>query len=179
MPVKKQIAKSVRKTSGQRVTKSYEDGTKMVSFGRAISNFFKKYFQFSGVATRAEYWWIFLFWVVCIVLVILMCIGSIILMNSMDMQINEVLVRNLLSGVFAVLYVFMIVPWYALMSRRLHDAGFSAKILWISVMFTILPVMVPWFATDRYGRFIGLAWMIVMYVLFLFPSKTKDNPYRD
>ena len=55
MPVKK----SVKKTPARRAnsTKNY----KMVSFGCAISNFFKKYFQFSGVSTRAEYWWATLF----------------------------------------------------------------------------------------------------------------------
>ncbi|MBR6751697.1 MAG: hypothetical protein IKL95_00275 [Alphaproteobacteria bacterium] len=59
MPIKKQLSKKSAKLASRRATNATvrvvraDNAPKRVSFGRAVSNFFKKYFQFNGVATRA------------------------------------------------------------------------------------------------------------------------------
>ena len=165
MPVKK----SVKKTPARRAnsTKDY----KMVSFGCAISNFFKKYFQFSGVSTRAEYWWATLF----VVLVFFVALtGAWFLIP----------VSSILSGLLALLWLMfcfvIIVPMWAVSSRRLHDAGFSAKILWVSFLFFVYSSLVPHIMQPVMAiEWLSFMWGIIMIVLFLMPSKHQDNPYRD
>ena len=76
----------------------------MVGFGKAISGGFSNYFQFSGRATRAEYW----FWT---------------LFSSLVQGIP--LVGWLIS-------LAVLIPSIAVTSRRLHDIGKSAW--WMTVL---------------------------------------------
>ena len=173
MPTKKSV-KSVKKMPNKKTVARRESGdgnVKMVSFGRAIANFFKKYFQFSGVATRAEYWWIILFWF----LAAFVMIGTAVMVQPFNL---------LLAGFIALMWVLfcvvMMVPMWGLMSRRLHDAGFSAKLLWISFVFFVYSMLVPdVMHSVLVIDWLSWMWCIVVFILFLFPSKTKNNPYRD
>ncbi len=83
----------------------------MVSFPTAVRNGFKKAFDFSGRATRAEFWWWQLFYVLAL-------------------TIFSVLV--VLLGEDAIIYcisifgIATIIPTLSLNVRRLHDCGLSA-----------------------------------------------------
>lgn len=179
MPVKKQTAKNSKKTVARRAmaTRPMRRGseksndTKMVSFGRAISNFFRKYFQFNGVATRAEYWWIVLFLVI---------VSWASLLAILMIQPSNVLLAGFIALCWILFCVVVVVPTWTLMSRRLHDAGFSAKLLWISFVFFIYSLVVPEFAR---GSIIidclSFTWGIILLILFLFPSKKQGNMFRD
>ena len=168
MPVKK----SVKKSTVRRNPDVSND--KMVPFGRAVANFFKKYFTFSGVATRAEFWWVFLFLIIVSFILTLVSVGVMLGLQPTDDQVLMV-ARRVVVGLFSAMYVVVIVPWYALMSRRLHDAGITAKLLWISVAISVCTLFMPHNGTIAV---IDWVWLLIMYVLFLFPSKTKNNPYR-
>lgn len=71
-----------------------------VSFGGAIASFYKNYATFSGRATRAEYWWVYLYTFLATLV--------------------------LAFAFFPLAIVFLlanIVPNLALTVRRLHDVG--------------------------------------------------------
>jgi uncharacterized membrane protein YhaH (DUF805 family) len=88
-----------------------------LSFATAVRTGFKKYATFSGVATRPEYWWWFLF----------SFLGDIILTAT------RVPALSLIWG------LALLVPGLAVAVRRLHDTGRSAW--WILFVF-IWPVLV-------------------------------------
>lgn len=179
MPVKKQIVRKSNKPVVQpKVVKSVarpDKKSKCVSFGRAVSNFFKKYFQFNGVATRAEYWWAMLFVVIGVVGLI---------SAAWFLQPVNLLVSGFVAMMWVLFCVVIIVPTWAVMARRLHDAGFTARLLYINLVFLVYSILVPWViaAPLRVSSIIGwldFCWGIVMLVLACFPSKTQNNPYRD
>ena len=183
MPVKK----SVKKVPNRRATKGRVSAEpKMVSFGTAVCNFFRKFFQFSGVATRAEYWWVMLF--LCIVFCGLpVILGEISLfLNFVNMNFDALFVALLvMSGLLVIISVAFLIPIFALTARRLHDAGFSAKILWICVGLWVFDILAHFFGFEDSVVFISLYWGISFglgiftFVVSLLPSKVRGNPYRD
>ena len=89
-----------------------------VSFGEAVSNFFKKYANFSGRATRREYWFAQLF--VVIVSFVIGIIGGLISDGA----------TSTLSIIWS---LATFVPSWALVWRRLHDIGKSG--IWVLMGF--------------------------------------------
>lgn len=171
MPIRKKTVSSVKKVAPQHTGANGAVTTKMVPFGRAIANFFKKYFQFNGVSTRAEYWWVILF----VVVVAFVLINAAVKLQAVNL---------VLAGVIALLWVLfgvsVIIPLWTLMSRRLHDAGFSAKLLLISFVFFVYSVLSPDIIhSSRTVNWLSFMWGVIMFILFLFPSKKQGNPYRD
>ena len=104
--------------------------TRKIGFGEAVKLFFKNYVNFSGRATRSEYWWVYLFNnIVYMVLGILFAIsgGSSLAAYGAygDMSIAYM-------GAGAIFYILMmlyclavLLPSLSLMVRRLHDIGKS------------------------------------------------------
>ena len=90
----------------------------MVGFSEAIGLGFKNYINFSGRATRAEYWWWCLFLVVTGVV-----LGTI----------------DSITGIGALQNIFnlaTLIPGLALGARRLHDIGKSGwwQLLWFAII---------------------------------------------
>ena len=132
---------------------------------------FKKYFRFNGVATRAEYWWVTLF---------VLAVWAGLLETSFLLYPKYLLAAGILAFFWLLFGVITFIPLWTIQSRRLHDAGFSAKILWISFAFFLYNAiashyMIKFVAVD----WLGLVWGIFVLVLFLMPSKLENNPYRD
>lgn len=181
MPTKKaKTVKTVRKPAARRVAVATPAAPKMVSFGGAIRNFFKKYFQFSGTATRAEYWWVVLFMVLTVILLVF--VGALIVSGNAQPVDAETSIRlkAIVLLPVAVFYLLTIVPWYSIMARRLHDVGVTARILWISVMFSLYAFLVPGIIQDvPMVRWLSWMWSIILLIMFLRPSKRENNPYRD
>lgn len=165
----------VRAKKSENLSKS----PKKVTFGCAVSNFFKKYFQFSGTATRAEYWWMFVFWILYIGALALVIFSVSLFCSVMKYTVNISLMSQGLLWILAITFVVMAMPWYSLMSRRLHDAGFSAKLLWICVVLMILRLILPWTRGIAWIDWVAWGYSMFLYVLFLFPSKWQNNRYRD
>ena len=75
----------------------------------AVSSVMKSYARFSGRATRSEYWWFYLFWIIAV------------LVTGM---INE--------NLAALVVLALLLPSLAVGVRRLHDIGKSGW--WLLVM---------------------------------------------
>jgi len=111
-----------------------------ISFGGAVSRFFKKYATFSGRASRSEFWWWYLAnAIVGIVLGILAGVGA----ATSDIRVDSV--TGQVTGGFSALYwivvvvsilwgLAILVPSLALGWRRLHDANLAGA-LWIIALF--------------------------------------------
>lgn len=86
---------------------------KTVSFVEAIVLFFKNYVNFKGRATRSEFWWAFLFYVI---------VGTVAGIIS--------------SGVSAIVTLVFCLPQLAISIRRLHDTGKS----WLYYLLGFIPI---------------------------------------
>ncbi|HYW56087.1 MAG TPA: DUF805 domain-containing protein [Polaromonas sp.] len=87
-----------------------------MDFGQAISTCFSKYATFSGRATRAEFWWFFLFQI--LVSIVTSFFGDVI---------------NFLAA------LAMVLPAVAVGARRLHDIGRSGW--WQLIAFTVIGIL--------------------------------------
>ncbi|MFC4224213.1 DUF805 domain-containing protein [Lysinibacter cavernae] len=133
------------------------------TFGQAVSRFFKKYATFTGRSSRSEYWWVALFsFLVYLIPTILMTAGIVVgavyaadnpvrtLMGYDSGTGEEVYVETgsgiinyapaatmifVGLGLMAVIGLAMLVPYYAMLWRRLHDANLPGAL----GLLTLLP----------------------------------------
>ena len=166
MPVKAKTKKSVRKPTVKQSTPAKKE--RMVSFGHAVADFFKRLFIFNGVTTRAGYWWLVLF---------LFIVTFLFTLFLMFLQGHGIVSVYSCKVALSVWYFVVGLFAYPLESRRLHDAGFTAKLLWISFLFTIL--LNAGLGGVSVLVWISECWTIFMFILFLFPSKKQNNRFRD
>ncbi len=155
---------------------------KMVGFVQALRNFFNGYFNFSGTATRAELWWVVLFFI---------CYAISMAAILMTLYYHVSIGAFFIGMIF--LYGFVIgtiIPNVALFSRRIHDCGFSAGIYYWPVAAEIIVKVI----TIMCGLWLGegavfsvfavlyvlLYWttFIMWWVFALMPSREKGNKYR-
>lgn len=120
------------------------------SFGDAIRRFFKKYADFTGRASRSEFWWWYLFAII---------IGAVygILLSSLGTVGNGGRGIGPFGWVLVVLYslwgLAILVPSLALIWRRLHDANLAGPFFFLG--------------------FIPLVGWIILLVFYLLPSKPE------
>ncbi len=106
-----------------------------VSFGEAVSMFFRRYVDFSGRSVKSEFWYVFLF--NCIVGFVLGILAY----------------KNNAFQVLASIYsLATFIPGFALAFRRLHDIGKSG----IYILVELIPIagfiiLLVWFAQDSAG----------------------------
>ena len=98
--------------------------TVAMSFGEAIKTVFRKYAEFTGRATRAEFWWWTLF--------NLLVAGALNFFNVIRIGENAYL-GSLLAGVWG---IAVLLPSLAVAVRRLRDAGHS----WANLFFILVPI---------------------------------------
>ena len=131
----------------------------MVGFGEAIKRAFAGWSTWSGRATRAEYWWWFLFvWLVSL-------IPYVGIFASMDWTTTgDGSFEGTGGGASVLWWILFVVVWLALLLpsiavsvRRLHDTNRSGWWYWI--------VLVPC---------IGGIWYLI---LMLLPSTPGQNQY--
>ncbi|MDF3336219.1 DUF805 domain-containing protein [Mycolicibacterium septicum] len=85
------------------------------TFGQAVARFFRSYARFSGRASRSEYWWVQL----AVATVAIFCVAIVAVAGD-----SSALGRMSLVPV-AVFVLVCVVPSWALLVRRLHDADLS------------------------------------------------------
>lgn len=85
-----------------------------MTFGQAITQVFRKYAEFSGRASRPEFWWFFAF-----SLIVSSALGSI------------------FQGLSAAWFFAVLLPSFAVSVRRLRDAGLA----WQWLFFLLLPIV--------------------------------------
>lgn len=117
------------------------------TLSQAVSRFFRSYARFSGRASRSEYWWVQL----AVAVVALFCVAIVAVAGD-----PSALGRMSLVPV-AVFVLVCVVPSWALLVRRLHDADLSG---WMSLL-----VLLP---------YIGSVFPIVFGVL---PSKPLGDRF--
>ncbi|MEN2736572.1 DUF805 domain-containing protein [Microbacterium sp. X-17] len=105
------------------------------NMGDAIRRFFTKYADFTGRASRSEYWWFFLFDVLLAIVywTFVVVIGR--LSGSLGMTGSTRAVGPLFWVLLAVWIVWVfatLVPHLALVWRRLHDANLAGPLYFIS-----------------------------------------------
>jgi uncharacterized membrane protein YhaH (DUF805 family) len=95
-----------------------------MSFGTAISTVFRKYAEFGGRATRAEFWWFMLF-----ATLVSSALGAF----NVTTPAGEVTLGTSLSSVWA---IATLIPTLAVAVRRLRDAGRR----WPELFWILLPI---------------------------------------
>ena len=125
-----------------------------MDFGSAISICFKKYFDFSGRASRSEFWYFVLF-------VTLLLFGAGILLGIF-MPNNQSL-----DGVVTLfIYLPLIIPFIAVTARRLHDFGMSG---WMQCIFIPGYVAAEMMGMNAPDGLFGLG--LQLYLLFFYLKK--------
>ena len=92
---------------------------KSVDFAGAVKEAFSKYATFKGRASRSEYWYFILFYILLLV--------ATVVFSALD-PTGIVIVVGLLS------WFAMFVPILSAMVRRLHDTGKSGLWYWVSLI---------------------------------------------
>ena len=123
-----------------------------MNFIQSIRTCMRKYVNFSGRATRSEFWWFYLF-TVLVNLVATSQASSFVptLLDGQDMTENE---SSYFLNNFFFLYLstitslILLLPSLAVAVRRLHDVGRSG--LWILIAFTVIGIipLLIWYVTD-------------------------------
>lgn len=97
-----------------------------VNFLTAVQKFFSNYFDFKGRASRSEFWYAMLFYVVsCFILALL--------------HLPDILV--------AIFLLATLIPFFSVTARRLHDtnrSGWFQLVSWFMPVGTIIAVL--WFS---------------------------------
>lgn len=116
----------------------------VIGFGTAITNFWNKYFDFTGRSTRAEFWFGLLF-VFVINWLFAMFVGGI---------------------VTKVVGVILFIPMMSLAIRRFRDAGVS---VWLYIIPTLLIYVIPLVRGAAWYRMMAVDYISSgMYLFSLF-----------
>lgn len=110
-----------------------------VTFAGAVRNFFRKYAQFSGRASRSEFWWAYLAQVLLLLAMAVVWVVAVVVVvtsaeNSAGGQPNAGAV-SMMFGLLAVISLIglaLVVPNISLTVRRLHDTGKSGWYYFLS-----------------------------------------------
>lgn len=122
----------------------------MIGFGEAVGSFYKNYFNFSGRATRSEYWWPVLMQLIVyfgLVIAFILSAGSDTYDAAGDMSIGPAIV--ILAGILFIL--LNVIPSYSVAARRFHDldqTGWLVLVFFIANIFIFVSVFAQliWFA---------------------------------
>lgn len=100
------------------------------TMGQAWKRFWRKYVDFSGRASRSEYWyaalWVFIltFGSYIVMTVLFAVLGSV-LVTSSDGAAAFGIISGVLGFLWLLAYIAIVLPMIALAVRRLHDAGYA------------------------------------------------------
>jgi uncharacterized membrane protein YhaH (DUF805 family) len=95
-----------------------------MTFGESITTVFRKYAEFTGRASRPEFWWFTLF-----TTLVSMALGG---LNVLTPD-GTILIGSSLASVWGIL---VLLPSLAVAVRRLRDAGHA----WTELLWLLLPV---------------------------------------
>lgn len=141
------------------------------SFGQAVARFFRGYVQFSGRASRSEFWWAMLFtslvslgvqipfWIVWAIFMTRV-VGSAAASNTDPANFSGMPqeVAGLMGGLLLMVGLLVLVslaitlPSIAVMWRRLQDANFHGAFALLSLVgFGIVPLILCFFESNPAG----------------------------
>lgn len=103
-----------------------------MSFGESIRTCFSKYATFTGRASRAEFWWFYLF-VAIINLILVLPYYGLAIGASLVTDSSVATVLLIASTVWLLIWmaasIALLIPFIAAGCRRLHDSGKSGWLL--------------------------------------------------
>ena len=137
---------------------------KQIDMTQAVILFFKNYFDFSGRASRGEFWWAYLaFFIASIILAIVDAVIGGVIYGFTE---SEFLLNNgFFSNIFSLV---TLIGWISLTSRRLQDNGHSGW--WQLAYFSIIPTIILWvlFAGFEYPVLLTFSIIFTMATLGLY-----------
>jgi uncharacterized membrane protein YhaH (DUF805 family) len=151
----------------------------MVSMWEAFVLFWKRYFDFTGNSTRAEYWWMqlwrLIFLAVWVVLIMATASSALLQAAATDTDpIKEVLNGGVALVIVVIIGIFValafIIPSIALLIRRYLDAGLAVWVAWVLLA---LQLMAGAFLTDQ--NWLNGALAILTLIVTLLPSGTLSQ----
>ena len=137
---------------------------------KAAKLFFTNYFDFSGRASRGEFWWAYLaFFIVSIILAIVDGVIAGIIFGFTDNELLTSTESEFLStnGFFSNIFSLVtLIGWISLTSRRLQDNGHSGW--WQLAYFSIIPTIILWvFFISADGNPVLLSFSIIFTIITL------------
>jgi len=136
----------------------------MIGFVDAIKMFFRRYVDFQGRSTRAEYWWVALFQIIAVIILMIPAFGVIGTMAENSGEFGAGAALSFLPvGLFA---LAVIIPNIALFIRRLHDINLTGWVYLGLVIAGFIPL-------------VGLLSSIAQIVIACIPGTPGPNKYGD
>ena len=137
---------------------------------KAAKLFFTNYFDFSGRASRGEFWWAYLaFFIVSIILAILDGAIAGMIFGFTDNELLSITESEFLSnnGFFSNIFSLVtLIGWISLTSRRLQDNGHTGW--WQLAYFSIIPTIILWvFFISADGNPVLLSFSIIFTIITL------------
>lgn len=137
--------------------------TEYVTFKQAFKDFWTGYFQFVGKTRRSGYWW-------TILTNILISYGATrlaILIARLGFIETGIM---LCLVIYIAVFVVMVIPNLAMLSRRIQDVGYS-KVAAIATTVSYVVLIVLGFLSNVFIILTGIM-SIYLFVLTLIPSKS-------
>ena len=137
---------------------------------KAAKLFFVNYFDFSGRASRGEFWWAYLaFFIVSTILFVVDGVIVGMIFGFTDNELLSITENEFLSnnGFFSNIFSLVtFIGWISLTSRRLQDNGHSGW--WQLAYFSIIPTIFLWvfFISDD-GNPVLLSFSIIFTIITL------------
>ena len=137
---------------------------------KAAKLFFTNYFDFSGRASRGEFWWAYLaFFIVSIILAIVDGVIVGMIFGFTDNELLSITENEFLSnnGFFSNIFSLVtFIGWISLTSRRLQDNGHSGW--WQLAYLSVIPTIFLWvFFISADGNPVLLSFSIIFTIITL------------
>ena len=137
---------------------------------KAAKLFFTNYFDFSGRASRGEFWWAYLaFFIVSTILFIVDGVIVGMIFGFTDNELLSITENEFLSnnGFFSNIFSLVtLIGWISLTSRRLQDNGHTGW--WQLAYFSIIPTIILWvFFISADGNPVLLLFSIIFTIITL------------
>jgi len=137
-----------------------------MNFPQSVSTCFKKYLDFKGRASRSEFWYFFLFYIIAS-FVAGWLIGSFVALLGGSV--------NVLLVVLSVVFIALFIPALSVTVRRFHDFGVSG---WMYCAF-IPPLMISGYIQDTQPLLAGIIKLGTLVVFCVYvsqkPNKRKNK----
>lgn len=121
------------------------------SIGAAFARFWKKYATFSGRASRSEFWWWQLIWIIfgIVVQFILVGVVSSTTVGSNSGSAAPNLAYFVVTAIVGIIWLGTVVPSFAVIWRRLHDTNRSGGYYFLGLIPLVGPIIILVFLASR------------------------------